>query len=459
MSFKQGQIDGIGAEAFHILLVEDDELTLKVTEGLLRHCDYQVTLARNGRQALEALQSPEGRHINLILTDVLMPEIDGIELMTELLQNEGWSHIPIIVMSSQSSQESVLKAFEAGAKDYLIKPVRRNELATLWQHVWRVNRDLLPAKSSKQHLAPSRIRQYAGCDTVACADTTASPLHLLCEVASNEHRASRAMAQPIREIRNEHSQIHDGNRSALSSVELKIRPLDVTPSHPAATRAAPLNSNPSQTNSNRHNMPAALRELAALGNKLEKERSKQAKSSDEDEQTAAGSDAANTLHHSESTSPFQSFTAFVPRPCSRGDANEPPSLNPPNALQQLTLAHDPSREATLAARLSGHAAGVTAGQQQQFFQAFQAAVEQHQLAVEACAVNRRAAIAKFREKRKARNFNKKVRYESRRRLAETRPRVRGQFVKAGTAAAQSNVTQVPVASQPATLDNGVAAME
>ena len=96
-----GQIDAIGAEAFHILLVEDDELTLKVTEGLLRHCNYQganstalepaeqgllrsafdvlspfaVSLARNGRQALEALQSPEGEHINLILTDVLMPEV------------------------------------------------------------------------------------------------------------------------------------------------------------------------------------------------------------------------------------------------------------------------------------------------------------------------------------------------------------------------------------------------
>ena len=102
MSSRQGllgQIDAIGAEAFHILLVEDDELTLKVTEGLLRHCDYQgvvfgqaetrttlafidclcipvaVTLARNGRQALEALQSPQGEHINLILTDVLMPEV------------------------------------------------------------------------------------------------------------------------------------------------------------------------------------------------------------------------------------------------------------------------------------------------------------------------------------------------------------------------------------------------
>lgn len=104
MSSKQGllgHLDPVGAEAFHILLVEDDELTLKVTEGLLRKCDYQgrtlsaphgfdvaeqtlsnaliaaVTLARNGREALQALQSPEGEHINLILTDVLMPEVGG----------------------------------------------------------------------------------------------------------------------------------------------------------------------------------------------------------------------------------------------------------------------------------------------------------------------------------------------------------------------------------------------
>ena len=97
-----GHLDPAGAEAFHILLVEDDELTLKVTEGLLRKCDYQgtadlplsrllitfdgllayhflvpfaVTLARNGKEALQALQSPQGEHINLILTDVLMPEV------------------------------------------------------------------------------------------------------------------------------------------------------------------------------------------------------------------------------------------------------------------------------------------------------------------------------------------------------------------------------------------------
>ena len=313
-------------------------------------------------------------------------------------------------MSSQSSQESVLKAFEAGAKDYLIKPVRRNELATLWQHVWRVNRDLLPSNGSKTGSLPTKVKAYAGPDAALDSNMLPSPLHLLCEVASNEHQASSLQRLASREHTDANAQPATRHSSALSPVELKIRPLDVAPAHPSATRAAPgtLTTSAPQGNAGPHSMPAALRELAALGNKLERQRCKQAKSSDEDEQTAAGSDAANTLRHSESTSPFQSFTAFVPRPCSRGDAEEPPRLHPPSALQQMNQTHDPSRDSVVAACMPSHSVAVTAGQQQQFFQAFQAAVEQHQLAVEACAVNRRAAIAKFREKRKARNFNKKV---------------------------------------------------
>lgn len=67
----------------------------------------------------------------------------------------------------------------------------------------------------------------------------------------------------------------------------------------------------------------------------------------------------------------------------------------------------------------------------------QAAVTQHQQNVVTCAANRKAAIAKFRAKRKSRTFEKKVRYASRQKLAEARPRVRGQFVKANVYAAHA----------------------
>ena len=61
---------------------------------------------------------------------------------------------------------------------------------------------------------------------------------------------------------------------------------------------------------------------------------------------------------------------------------------------------------------------------------------------ECCTANRKAAIVKFREKRKARSFEKKVRYESRRRLAEARPRVRGQFVRADAAAMHEDAPEM-----------------
>eukprot|EP00884_Botryococcus_braunii_P018845 jgi/Botrbrau1/5644/Bobra.55_1s0032.1 len=66
-----------------------------------------------------------------------MPELNGMELICEVVQRKEFRSIPVIVMSSEADQNTMMEAFQAGAADYLIKPVRRNEIVPLWQHVWR----------------------------------------------------------------------------------------------------------------------------------------------------------------------------------------------------------------------------------------------------------------------------------------------------------------------------------
>mmetsp|Transcript_28454 Transcript_28454/g.62608 ORF Transcript_28454/g.62608 Transcript_28454/m.62608 type:complete len:790 (+) Transcript_28454:109-2478(+) len=140
-------------EQFHVLLVEDDNVTLRTVEQLLRkYGHYRVTTASNGREAMRLLSEAREhgrRGFDLVLTDLILPEVSGFDLIHEVVHGNNSLHdVPVVVMSSQDSQESVLQAFEAGAADYLIKPLRKNEVATLWQHVWRANRFKAPASGT-----------------------------------------------------------------------------------------------------------------------------------------------------------------------------------------------------------------------------------------------------------------------------------------------------------------------
>ncbi|GLI67817.1 hypothetical protein VaNZ11_012097 [Volvox africanus] len=159
---------------FHVLLVEDDQVTLKTVEQLLRKCDYKVTCAANGREAIQVLTAcrQSGVKVDLILTDILMPEVTGFDLINEVVHGDTFCDVPVVIMSSQDSQESVLQAFQAGAADYLIKPIRKNELATLWQHVWRANK----AKGSGSGAtAIANGQPLAGCEDLDGARPAAIP--------------------------------------------------------------------------------------------------------------------------------------------------------------------------------------------------------------------------------------------------------------------------------------------
>lgn len=108
---------------FTILVVEDDKNAAKLMNLMLSNAGYKVKLACNGTEALEVLDND---YIDLILLDVMMPEINGYEL-TETIRTNG-INLPILMVTAKQLPEDKYQGFIAGADDYLTKPVDEIEL-------------------------------------------------------------------------------------------------------------------------------------------------------------------------------------------------------------------------------------------------------------------------------------------------------------------------------------------
>lgn len=108
-----------------VLVVDDHPVTCRMLEAQLRREGYQVLSAANGREALERL----GEHFcPLVLTDWMMPEMDGLELCRAIREQEWDSYVYVILLTARDSLDDVLQGLEAGADDYLVKPVHPMEL-------------------------------------------------------------------------------------------------------------------------------------------------------------------------------------------------------------------------------------------------------------------------------------------------------------------------------------------
>ncbi|XVF76531.1 hypothetical protein PTKIN_Ptkin13bG0273200 [Pterospermum kingtungense] len=119
-----------------VLLVENDDSTRHVLAALLRNCCYEVIEAANELQAWKILEDLTN-HIDLVLADVGMPTLFGMVLLSKIMSHKTRKNVPVIMMSSQDSMGLVFKCLSKGAVDFLVKPIRKNELKNLWQHVWR----------------------------------------------------------------------------------------------------------------------------------------------------------------------------------------------------------------------------------------------------------------------------------------------------------------------------------
>ncbi|XP_074319937.1 two-component response regulator-like APRR9 [Silene latifolia] len=529
-----------------VLLVEADDSTRQIIGALLRKCSYKVATAPDGLKAWEVLKArPHG--IDLILTEIELPSISGYALLTLIMEHEICKNIPVIMMSKYDSVSLVYKCMMRGAADFLVKPIRINELKNLWQHVWRRQSKVIrggddsPVGSIAQENLEATAENNATSDHLsgdskACpqdqedclkkgsdAQSSCGKLELEGESAyTTEVESSSQPKQelsPVTELRiQDHrnggsdTATYKGNRALdrdqrleqerltdklvmrlmskppkqaidlIGSFDIHSKPnsrsIDRTNLHDSSphldlclTRCSPVvpeNKSITENQMLNHSNASAFTRYV---NRIIPTSNSNANSdlSPKDSKVSSGdlTNEAEVVRGNFSQNPFpiplhknriqvdgsstpDGYGSTMPPPV----RTPSPSLSPSSANQQMNqnsnnpmdfiqrtstnhpvYRHDQKLESF---EDRSHFSDDTFGYQN----GTDCSHEQSHGLVSQRSLQREAALNKFRLKRKERCFDKKVRYESRKKLAEQRPRVKGQFVR-----------QVPPDPPPSKSDN------
>jgi CheY-like chemotaxis protein len=111
-----------------VLVVDDDELVLIAIQELLTPLGFSVTTCPSGP---EALQRVAGDRFDLIILDVIMPEMDGFEVCQKIRQLDSYTETPVMMLTAKSGEEDKQRGLEVGANLYLPKPIAPRRLITL----------------------------------------------------------------------------------------------------------------------------------------------------------------------------------------------------------------------------------------------------------------------------------------------------------------------------------------
>ncbi|KAJ1295295.1 hypothetical protein BS78_01G212800 [Paspalum vaginatum] len=117
-----------------VLVIDNNSSYLSVMEELLIKCSYRVKTYKNVREAMSFIYGGNTQTVDLIISDVFFPTEDGLLVLQEVTSKFD---IPTVIMSSNGDTSIVMKYITNGASDFLIKPVRIEELKNIWQHVFR----------------------------------------------------------------------------------------------------------------------------------------------------------------------------------------------------------------------------------------------------------------------------------------------------------------------------------
>ncbi|PQQ20499.1 two-component response regulator-like APRR1 [Prunus yedoensis var. nudiflora] len=192
---------GGGADGFidrsrvRILLCDNNEYSSEEVFTLLVKCSYQVISVRSPRQVIDALNA-EGPDIDLILAEVDLPMNKGMKMLKYITRDRELRRIPVIMMSAKDEVSTVVKCLKLGAADYLVKPLRTNELLNLWTHMWRRRRMLGLAEKNILNYVDPVISDPSGSNTNSTTlfsddtdDKSANP-----EIGMSAHQEDKSAA-------------------------------------------------------------------------------------------------------------------------------------------------------------------------------------------------------------------------------------------------------------------------
>ena len=138
----------------NILLIEDDQIVRENTEELLELNGFEVLTAPNGRLGIMKALST---HPDLIICDIMMPEVDGYGVLDALSQKEETKHIPFIFLSAKTEHKEVRKGMDLGADDYLTKPYEEEDLINAVRS--RLAKAILTHESTSADGSPQNINE------------------------------------------------------------------------------------------------------------------------------------------------------------------------------------------------------------------------------------------------------------------------------------------------------------
>ena len=144
-------------EKTRLLIVEDNEDLLDFLVGILEN-EYVVTTAVNGRLGLEKVREQQP---DFILTDVMMPEMDGLEMVHRIKNDPNISHIPIVILSAKASIDDRIEGLKAGVNDYITKPFSATYLKQRMQNI----------------IANQRLVQQSYLESIRAEDAAGTPEH------------------------------------------------------------------------------------------------------------------------------------------------------------------------------------------------------------------------------------------------------------------------------------------